>query len=45
MNFTYWWRLWASVITKAQVRRGLPSGCSSTWPARVQNVGLLSRHQ
>ena len=28
----HWWRLWASVITKAQVRRGLPSGCIRIGP-------------
>ena len=27
-NSTYWWRLCASVITNAQVRRTRPSGCS-----------------
>ena len=32
-NSTYWCRLWHRVITNAQVRRGLPSGCVSTGPA------------
>jgi hypothetical protein len=32
-NSTYWWRLWHRVMTNAQVRRGLPSGCVSTGPA------------
>jgi hypothetical protein len=32
-NSTYWWRLKHSVITNAQVRRTLPSGCGSFGPA------------
>jgi hypothetical protein len=32
-NSTYWWRLLASVMTNAQVRRGWPSGWVSTGPA------------
>jgi hypothetical protein len=33
LDSTYWWRLCASVITKAQVRRGLPSGWVRMGPA------------
>ena len=50
-NSTYWWRLLASVITNAQVRRGLPSGGMRVGPAAggvgrqlAANVGHQAAH-